>query len=85
MKEFWQELFKLLERLMPQIMSFMLGKRVGEIGKQEITAKRDALKLELERLKNAKTVEENNRGKSDLDVVNDAIEEGLRSKHMPDK
>jgi hypothetical protein len=76
-REFWQQFFQFLRDLLPALATFMLGKRVGEIGKEELQAKRDALKLELERVRNAQAVEDAHRGRSDSDIVDDMVRAGL--------
>lgn len=76
MKEFWGEFFKFIERLFPALTAFFIGKKVGEIGKEDIRAKRDALKLEIERFKIKERVREEHDGKSDSDVIDSAIARG---------
>jgi hypothetical protein len=83
-KEFWEQFFRFLRDLFPAITAFFLGKRVGEIGKEEIRAKKDALKLELERVKNAQAVEDENRGRNDSDIVDDMVRSGLSKVSKPD-
>jgi cell division protein FtsB len=77
-KEFWGEFFKLLKDLLPALSAFFFGKSIGERKVDDIRQKRDALKLEVERLKNSEKVEEQNRGKSYSDIIDDAISRGKR-------
>lgn len=78
MKEFWSEFFKFLREILPTAVgAFLLGRHVEKIGEEEIRAKMSGLKLELERAKNAQAVEDENIGKSDSDIIDDAVRAGL--------
>jgi hypothetical protein len=81
MKDFWENFFKFIKEVLPNLLlAFGVGKRVGEAGKEKVENELVETKLELGKLKNQVTVQEANSGKSDIDIVNDAISEGAKLK-----
>lgn len=75
-KEFWLKLLEVLEKwLPPAIAAFLIGKRVGESGKDKAELELKKMKLILEKVENEQKVISKNSGKSDLDIVRDTIRE----------
>ena len=77
----WDETLKkildLLERYLPSlVVAFMLGKKAGSNGRDDAEKSVQDLELENERLKNKIAHDQKYSGKSDLDVVNDALRSG---------
>jgi hypothetical protein len=81
---FWESFFRFIKEILPTIATFMIGKRVGEEGKEKLRATKDALELELKRVRAREEVDQSNANKSDLDLVNDAIKSGLGKPDVPD-
>ncbi len=75
---FWQELFKFLKSLVPNAVSFLLGYKVGAEEKQKLIAKKEALRVELERVENEKHIREVNASKSARQLIDEAIGESAR-------
>lgn len=81
MKDFWENFFRFIKEVLPNlIVAFGLGKKIGEAGKGEVEDELVKTKLELGKLKNHVSVEDDNKNKSDTDIVNDAISEGAKLK-----
>ena len=74
---FWTEFFKFLKENLPSFLSgFFIGKDVGEGVKKKTAKEILELKYANEKLKNEKQVIEDNKSKSDSDVIKDAISKG---------
>ena len=66
-----------LERLLPMIYTILtLGYKWGSKDAGKIKKKQALTELELERMRNAEKIRERNRGKSDADIVDDAVRQG---------
>ncbi len=71
---FWESLFQFLKETLPQFLGgFLLGKTIEESKNKKTAGDLIKAQYENEKLKNEIDVEKNNEGKSDADVLRDAI------------
>lgn len=74
MKEFWENFFKFLKDILPSfLLGFGLGKKTADKENAEANEKLAKVTYEFEKIKNKMEVEAANKGKSDIDIVNDII------------
>ena len=77
MSDFWQKFFDWLERVAPSVIAaFGVGFQVGQNKLNQEKDKNQELTLALELEKNKNEIAQENAGKSDADIVRDAIRKG---------
>ncbi len=79
-ESFWKELFNFLKGLVPNVIAFFGGYKVGQADAEKHKQKLEALRVEVKRVETEKRIVEENSRKSSRDLVNDAIDEGKRSR-----
>jgi hypothetical protein len=73
-KEFLTQVLTLLEKYLPSfIMAFGLGKVAGQKGLEDANRRAETLEVEKERLENRIRHMDRFHGRSDLDIVNEAL------------
>lgn len=81
MGEFWQRFFDFVEKHLPGLLlAFGLGHRLAEKKVEALKKENMDLKLEKELAENRSKVVEDNKHKSNSDIIGDAIREGRHLK-----
>lgn len=71
---FWESLFQFLKETLPQFIGgFLLGKTIEESKNKKTAGDLINAQYENEKLKNEVQVEKDNSGKSDADILRDAV------------